>query len=243
MDFHNIVEEAVIAKVDEIFKSINEDGNAGKFCTCNHCRTDVICYVLNRVPSQYIISNRGASRVKYEGLDRQQRIADITTLVHEGLERVSHNQRPNFSHSAGDDAEMGEANSPVFNIPAIMGRLLNGNNFAPISDVDIELLLNGELVAVRDKNWQNPFRLVSNTDGNFSFWPAPVAASSANERQTFGYTLRVSSPEFETLIHFFTVPVTSEIQAAHSFTLERTFRLRDLYMFPPGDNTHDRCLI
>jgi len=243
MDIHNTEEDTVIARVDEIFKSINESGNTGKICTCGQCRTDVICYVLNRVPPRYIVSNRGASRARTEGIDRQQRIADIAALVHEGLNRVNHNQRPYFSHSAAEEAAIRDSDSPVFNIPAIMGRLLNGNNFAPISDVNIELLLNGALVPVRDKNWQNPFHLVFNTDGNFSFWPAPIKAFSANERQTFGYTLRVSSPEFETLIHFFTIPVVSEIQAASSFTLERTFKLQDLYMFPPGENNKNRCLI
>jgi competence protein ComFB len=45
----------------------------------------------------------------------------------------------------------------------------------------------------------------------------------------------VEAPEFETLIHYFKIPVISEVLMAASFTLGRTFKLPDLYMFPPGE--------
>ena len=99
----------------------------------------------------------------------------------------------------------------------------------------MELLWNGELVPMKNGNWQNPCRLVPNTEGNFSFWPAPAQASKANNHKIFEYTLRVSCPELETLNHFFKIPVASEIQSADSFSLSRTFKLPDLYMFPPGE--------
>jgi len=116
-----------------------------------------------------------------------------------------------------------------------MGRLFNGNNFAPISNVDIELLWNGELVPMKDGNWQNPYRIVPYTEGAFSFWPAAVTASTANEPRIFEYMLRASIPDYEPLAHFFKISVTSEVQTASSFALNRTFKLPDLYMFPPGE--------
>lgn len=235
MEVHNIVEDLIISRIDVIFEDIKKEKSLANLCLCDQCRMDTICYVLNRTPPHYIISNRGASRVQWESLERQQQEADITTLIYEGLKRVSHNQRPNFSHSAGEHESNAAAKRPAFNIPTIIGRLFNGNNFAPISGVDVELLHNGELVPMKDHNWQNPCSIVTNTEGTFSFWPAAVQTSSDNEREIFEYSLRVSSPEFETLIHFFTIPVASEIQAAGSFTLERTFKLPDLYMFPPGE--------
>jgi competence protein ComFB len=60
-------------------------------------------------------------------------------------------------------------------------------------------------------------------------------ASTVNEPKVFEYTLRVSAPEFETLNHFFKISVTSEILTAASFSLKRTLKLPDLYMFPPGE--------
>jgi len=242
MDLHNTLEDIVIARVNEIFESIDKEGNRGKYCTCNQCRMDIICYALNRMRPHYIVSNRGASRVKWESIERQQQVADITALVHEGFEKVNHNLRPNFSHSPGEIRTTPDKNVPVFNIPTIMGRLFNGNNFAPVSNVDVKLLLNGDLVPMKDGNWQNPCRLVHNTEGNFTFWPAAVKASNANEPNIFEYSLQISNPEYEPLIHFFKITVTSEEQAAASFSLNRTFKLPDLYMFPPGETEHSRYL-
>ena len=234
MEFHNAVKGTVISQVNEIFDAFETGENPGKFCTCNQCRMDVICYALNRTPPLYIVSNRGASRAFSEGVERQQQTADITALIYEGLKRVNHNLRPNFAHSHAEGTSDGDSSIPKFNIPAIMGRIFNGNNFAPLSNVDVELLWDGGLVVMKDGNWQNPCHIVSNVEGNFSFWPAPVEASRENNHKIFEYALRISSPDFETLTHVFKIPVASEIQTEGSFSIERTFKLPDLYMFPPG---------
>ena len=235
MEVHNTVEDLVISVVGQIFDAFEKDGNPGKFCTCDHCRMDVVCYTLNRLPPRYILSNRGASRVQNENFEWQQQTADITTLIHEGLKRVSHNQRPNFNHSSVSTEAGPVSNLPVYNVPTIMGRVFNGDNFAPISAAVVELLWNGELVPMKDGNWQNPCHVVSNTEGNYSFWPAADVASGVNKRKIFEYTLRISAPGFETMNHFFKIPVASEIRLAGSFSLERTFKLPDLYLFLPGE--------
>ena len=235
MELHNTIKSTVISKVNEVFETLNKSGNEGKFCTCKQCRMDVICYVLNRTPPRYIVSNRGASRVLIEGIGWQQQTADISSLIYEGLKKVHHNMRPNFSHSSEDGAVIDELEIPRFNVPTIMGRIFNGNNFAPLSDVDVELLWNGELVEMKDGNWQNPCHIVSNVEGNFSFWPAPVPAAKIDKHKIFEYTLKVSAPEFETLTHAFKIPVASEFQVTGSFNPDRTFKLPDLYMFPPGE--------
>ena len=235
MKLHNTMEDEVIFRVDEILDVLDKEENHGKFCTCNQCRMDVICYTLNRLQPHYIVSHRGASRLRKDGIERQQQTADIAALIYEGIKRVTHNQRPNCAQHTTESEKGTDSKYAVFNIPTIMGRLFNGDNFSPLADVDVELLLEGEIVPMKDANWHNPCRLVHNTEGSFSFWPAPVKASRANTRKIFTYTLRVSGPEFETLTHFFKIPVASETQAASSFSLERTFKLPDLYMFPPGE--------
>ena len=235
LTFHNIVEDRVIAKVDEIFKTIEEGGYKEKYCTCHQCRMDTICYALNRLTPQYIVSHRGAARANWEGVERMQQTADITTVIHDGLKRVNHNQRPNFSHSVEDKGIVDDKKQPVFNVPTIMGRLFSGENFAPISHAVLKLLWNNELVTMKNGNWQNPCNLVPNAEGVFSFWPAPAATTKAGKHRSFEYTLRISAPEFETLEHFFKIPVVSEIRADITFTLDRTFKLPDLYLFHPGE--------
>jgi competence protein ComFB len=88
---------------------------------------------------------------------------------------------------------------------------------------------------MKDGNWQNPYHIIPDIEGNYSFWPAPIPASKMNNHKIFEYTLRVTAPEFETLTHTFKVPVASEMQESISFNPERTFKLPDLYMFPPGE--------
>jgi len=234
MGLHNTVEDTVISRVDEIFKTLTEEGNR-KFCTCSQCRMDVICYALNRLRPHYIASHRGAARTRRDSLEQQQRTADVAAMIHEGLKKVNHNLRPNCSHHTAADGVGYSTDIPVYNVPTIMGRLFDGNNFSPITGVDVELLSNGELVAMKAGNWHNPYHLVANAEGTFSFWPASVKASKEHDNGIFSYTLRVSSPEFETLTHFFKIPVTSEMEEAASFSLERTFKLPDLYLFPPGE--------
>ena len=235
MEFHNAIKDKVISKVNEVFEILEKEENVGKFCTCNQCRMDVICYVLNRTPPRYIISNRGASRAFGEDIERQQETADIAALIYDGLKRVNHNMRPNFTHSAKNKSAEDESIIPKFNIPTIMGRIFDGKNFAPLSLVDVELLWEGELVEMKDGNWQNPFHIVPNVEGNFIFWPAPVPSSKENNHKIFDYTLRITAPGYETLTHIFKIPVASEIQVEGSFSIERTFKLPDLYMFAPGE--------
>jgi len=231
------MEDVVVARVDEVFDAINKGSGEDKYCTCDLCRLDIVCYTLNRVRPHYIASNRGVSRAQKESFEWQQQVADITALIHEGFRLVKHNQRPNTVHLPHGNGSKPSAvqGLPVFNIPAITGRLFDGNNFAPISDVFIELLSDGEFVPMKDANWQNPYHLVAQTEGGFSFWPEEQEASNADEAQSFEYTLRVTAPGYETLNHFFKITVTSETQTAAVYTMKRTFKLPNLYMFHPGE--------
>ena len=234
MDLHNTVEDIVIARVNEVFEALNKS-NQGNICICDQCRMDVICYALNRTPPHYISSHRGADRMQKGGLEYQQLFADITALVHDGLKKVNHNLRPNFEHGSSPVSRESASRNPAFNLPTITGRIFNGNNFEPMSDIIVELLLDGEIVPMKDKNWQNPYRMVSNTNGNFSFWPAPLEAKEAGINKSFEFALKVKAEGFDTLNHFFKVDVTSEIQAMAAFNIERIFKLQDLYMFNPGE--------
>ena len=235
MELHNTAEDIVLSMVAEIFESIEKKGNPEKYCLCDQCRMDTACYALNRTRPHYILSSRGVARVEQENISRQQLQADVASLIYDGIQRVNHNQRPNFSHQSKADTGVVNAKAPAFNIPTIVGRLFNGLNFSPIAGVKVELYQNGELVSMKDNNWQNPYLLVSNTEGTFTFWPEPVPSGEAEVHQVFEFSIRVESTEFETLNHFFKIPVMSEVETAATFSMVRTFRLPDLYMFSPGE--------
>jgi competence protein ComFB len=237
-EIHNTVEDIVFAQVTEICNTI-EKNNQGEICTCHQCRVDTACYVLNRISPHYISSNRGVARMEQETITRQQKEAEITSMVYEGIRQVNHNRRPFIKHKGMNAAPEAAAN-PIFNIPTIIGRIFNGLNFEPLRAAKVELLRNGELVGMKDATWQNPFNIVPNAEGTFTFWPASIPVETANINKVFAYSVKIEAPNLDPLTHFFTIPVRSEIQTADAYSLERSFKLPDLYLFPPG-NGEDDC--
>jgi competence protein ComFB len=232
MEIHNMAEDWVIAEVNLLCDSIEKDSLDKSICTCGQCRRDTICYVLNRTAPQYVVSHRGVARANQEGSDAQQSRADLTALVYEGIRRVSHNQRPYVNHGK-EDADVKIA-SPVFNIPIIMGRVFNGLDFSPAMESTVRLLQDERMVPMKDTNWQNPYNLIPNTTGTFTFWPAPAKTEKSGATNAFQYMVKISGANFEELSYSFTVPVTSEDNVS-PFSMTRTFKLPDLYLFPPGE--------
>jgi len=235
MEIHNITEDIVFSSVQTIFDGIKKEGNTARLCLCDQCRLDTICYTLNRIKPRYIVSNRGMTRIEQDWVGKQQTEADIATLVYQGLRQVNHNQRPT-SHADASLSGGKVLSEPAFYIPTIIGRLFDGETFAPLAGVTVELHHGEELVPMRNQNWQNPFTLIANTPGTFSFWPAPVLAEAMDIHRIFEYSLKIVSSQYETLTHFFKVPAVSTLQVAHaSYTMDRTFKLPDLYLFLPGE--------
>jgi competence protein ComFB len=238
MDIKNTNEEIVFSRVQAIFDEIQKSGNPEEYCLCYQCRIDTICFCLNRVEPHYIVSNRGFTRIEQTSIKRQQIEADITTLVYKGVRLVNHNLRPTASHdgtSTTSPASNKLTNHPMYDIPIISGRIFNGVSFEPISDVDVSLYFEGELIAMRNNNWQNPFKMVSSTPGSFSFWPEPVVAEAPEHTKEFKFSLRISSADYEPLNHFFNLSTMSKFHNPQSYALNRSFKLPDLYLFPPGE--------
>ena len=234
MDIHNTNEDVVFNMVQAIFDEVQNSGNPENYCLCYQCRVDTICFTLNRIEPNYIVSNRGFTRVEQPSFKRQQTEADITTLIYKGLRLVNHNMRPTAPHDGTTTAPV-KINHPMFDIPTISGRLFNGISFEPVVDIDVSLYCEGELITMRNNNWQNPYRMISSTPGVFTFWPAPITAATPDIVKDFKFSLRILSPDYETLNHFFTISATSKFHNPNSYALNRTFKLPDLYIFPPGE--------
>jgi len=235
MDIHNTNEDLVFSSVQSIFDEIHSSGNPDNFCLCYQCRIDTICYTLNRIEPNYIVSNRGFTRIDQASIKRQQIEADITTLIYKGLRLVNHNQRPTAPHDGSVQGTV-RINHPMYDLPTIAGRLFDGESFEPIIGIEVSLFCEGELIAMRNNNWQNPFMMVASTPGAFSFWPAPITASLPDTSREFKFTIKVNSPNYEHLSHHFTISATSRFHNPQSYALNRTFKLPDLYLFQPASN-------
>jgi len=233
MELHNISEDIVFEAVQKIFGLIEKEGNQEELCLCDQCKMDTICYILNRVEARYIISSRGINHLEREWAWRQQMEADVATLAYKGLRLVNHKQRR--THSSGAQEEKKAHRGPVFDIPTIMGKLFDGKTFEPLDGVKVELWSDDELVPMRNKNWQNPFILVPNTPGTYTFWPAPVCADEAATNRLFNYTLKVEDPRYETMLHSFKIPAVSD-QPPVSHSSGKPFKIPDIYLFSPGES-------
>lgn len=234
MEIHNTTEDMVLSIVHDIFDAIEKEGKPDRPCTCYQCRLDTACYVLNRISPKYVVSSRGVARAESDTMEKQQADADIAALVHEGLAKIGQSRRPHFAHNPAFPNPPADIKGPVFNFPTIIGRVFNGTNFEPMNDIDVELRLGNTRCEMIDPNWQNPYRLVPNTAGTFTFWPKPMVAEALGVQKSFDFGIIIAASHFEVLQHFFQISRVSESQVADSFSMQRTYKIPDLYLFPPG---------
>lgn len=76
----NLMEETVSNKIDQLWPQT-------PYCKCERCRMDVAAYALNRLPAQYVQSQKG--KILYSFASTQaQRDIDVTVVVNEGIEIV-----------------------------------------------------------------------------------------------------------------------------------------------------------
>jgi competence protein ComFB len=238
MDIHNTSEDLVFNAVQKIFDEIQSSGNPEKFCLCYQCRIDTICFVLNRIEPHYIVSNRGFTRIDPASIKRQQMEVDITALIYKGIRLVNHNMRPTAPHDGSSEHNV-KIHHPMFDIPTIAGRIFNGVSFEPVFGIEVSLYYEGELVKMRNNNWQNPYSMISATPGAFSFWPVPVPGDVPDVTKDFNFSIKVNSPDYEPLNHFFNITSICKFHNPSSYALNRTLKLPDLYLFPPSSENEE----
>lgn len=227
MKVHNLMEDIVINTVNELFE--NKSRVKPEIADCLHCKMDVVCYVLNRIEPEYIISGRGLIHFEEDYHKKIQLEADIISIASEGIKKITEIQRPYYKITEEDIFK----DSPFFfNFPAILGQILNGKSFEPLDNVLVSLFMEGDPVRMIDDTWENPYLVVKSTRGSFSFMPRPVPAVKDNEKRLFSMELRVKKEGFEELNRFFDLTLESEKDIKTSYNIELTYKTEPLYLFP-----------
>jgi len=229
MEVHNVLEDIVINKVNEICDLKAERENNERYANYQ-CRLDVACYVLNRVAPEYVVSSRGIAHIESDYMNRMQLEADLVTLINEGIQKVLTTQRPYAEQNA--EFPRPKPKGYFYNFPTIIGRVFNGVNFEPISSAKVYLYENNDLVNMIDPNWQNPYDLATQTAGTFTFWPQPQKTDDKDKRDIVEFEIAIENDKFEPLHHFFRIEVHSENEYIDALHLSRTFKIKDLYLFP-----------
>lgn len=84
MKIQNYLEEVV---ADELEILIAERGN---ICKCQKCKFDMMVWALNRLPAQYVITDRGRLYTKLSEQEAQFK-ADVVKELTKAITRVSKN--------------------------------------------------------------------------------------------------------------------------------------------------------
>lgn len=229
MKIQNFMEDVVIDKVKEVFSN-EEFRNRKGFCSCSQCLLDVSCFVLNRIQPVYMLSGRGLAHMQSHYQEKLQQQADLVSLIREGIDHVAAAKRPHFSHSQEGEESLPEGF--FYNFPQITGRLFNSVNFEPLCGVNASLLFDGEVMAMVDSNWQNPYTIVKNTAGIFSFWPYPQAAKASSLKSSYEFELQAEKTGFQTLRHYFNLAVESREGFLNLSGGDKIFTVKDLYLNP-----------
>ena len=224
MEIRNLMEEIVEKAVKEICE---EEKRKSSVHATPECLKDVICFVLNRIPQQYVSSSRGAAHAEKTLKENHQLRIDITALIHEGIKRVTNVQR---SYYFKNEASV-QFEGPVFEFPVIKGRIIDCLDFSAVKDVEIVLkYVDGGMVAMLDNRWQNPFSLNEKIQGNYIFLPRPLPAQEAGEEKLFEFNLTVDAKGFEPFVHFFKIALVAKPSFDPSMAGIPDFRMEDLYL-------------
>jgi competence protein ComFB len=227
MNVHNIMEEVVYTEVNGLFDTAKKDNAPWLTCSCSQCRLDTICFVLNRVQPRYIKSGRGLAYSQIEeSFDKAQLGADLSIISLEGMKQVLSTRRP---HST-EFPDMPD--TPVFNFPTIVGRVLDGLTFEPVKDLSVLMLLDTKKAESIDSSWENPYTLSRHTPGTFTFWVKPLGAKKEGIKKVFPLEIRIEQQGYDPIHYFFEVGVTSESFLRTSYSAEHSFTLPDLHLFP-----------
>jgi hypothetical protein len=152
---------------------------------------DVAAYVLNRIPSKYITSERGFTRefIQPEGGcgedgERLFTIIELITLVNRAIEVVGRRRRDNQKQPVARSA-IAEALEEIplrltyfYNMPHIFGRIVDARDGRPVISAEATLWVNDKVSVPAEPGWQNPYRTNEQTRGYFSFWPQAEMGAS-----------------------------------------------------------------
>lgn len=82
----------VTKRTNTLYDEISATSKSFVTCSCENCRLETICYVLNLLPPKYVVSGRGVTHTSLS-LTGQSR-ADIDSAIVSGMRAVSASRRP-----------------------------------------------------------------------------------------------------------------------------------------------------
>lgn len=233
MKVHNLMEDLVETKVNQLYDDLKKYKTVWLTCDCENCRLDAMAYVLNRIPPKYIVSSRGITHTAADQ-NLTQIKADIDTLAMEGIRLVSSAKRPTHNVDTNTSALMLQSSNPYYFFPVFTGNVMDGLTFEPITGASITLFIDGKKAQMIDQTWSNPAQTYFSTKGTYSFNVQPEVASNENETKQFEFSVTIDAKDYESISYAFSVPLKSEfLKKSHGLSLY-SLKIQDLFLFPKG---------
>lgn len=191
MRIKNTLEDLVFNLTESIVSSSKEDiPKTTKF------KLDVVCYVLNRIFPEYIISYRGLIYEEMELKYDSQKFTDIITLIYEAIRTIKNRRKDDAIENFDEEIEWGyhfiESKDYMYNFPQIIGQILNSSNFEPIDGASILLLdENSNKVQMASSLWKNPVETSIKTNGIFTFWPKSIKSDNNNAPTEKSFRMKI----------------------------------------------------
>jgi competence protein ComFB len=237
MDIHNTMEDIVLHYLEEILILKND------ICKCEQCKTDMACYVLNKVKPMYVVSSRGIIHAENFKRNYIQEEIDIYSIVAQAVEVVSNKRRHEVEEKlkneqndfSNDELKYFSDSGNFYNFPQIVGRLFDSLTIRPIDDAQITLLKENDkdnVVPMFNKCWFNPAIIVPQMNGTYTFWPAPIPAEKADIQKDFYMNVEIVKEGYDKLCKYFFIRLISSNYLKKHIKKENIYYIDDLFITP-----------
>ena len=212
MKIKNTLEDLVFNLTQSIILNNKED-----IPKTNKFLLDVVCYVLNRIMPEYIISYRGLIYEEMELKYDTQKFTDIINLIYEAIRTIKNRRKEDFTENISEEIEWGysysEAKNYMFNFPQIVGQVFNSSNFEPIDGALVLLIdINNNKIEMANQLWENPVETSIRTNGIFTFWPKSISSNddSVSTEKSFQFKVVITKEGFLKEEKFINLKLKSE---------------------------------
>lgn len=229
MDVHNIMEEVVYARINDLYEQVKKVNPSWLTCDCINCRLDTVSYVLNRITPKYVVSGRGVTHSN-DSLGDAQLKADIDALGMEGIRLISGAKRP-YHNTNRENCQVPSSIGPVYNFPTFVGTVLDGSTFDSLAGASILLKQDDKPAQMVDVTWANPCNTFKTTHGDYTFWVKPLKADKSGISSVFHFTIEITAPGYNEVVYTFDVPLVSETIDRSQLNSTYSLKVRDLFMF------------
>jgi len=169
---------------------------------------DVAAFVLNRIPPNYIMSERGFTRLALKHLvngdsqhdeEKLTELIELVALINRGVKVVSERRKAPRTEARRRAPHL-KAPDPgsleyTHNFPQFFGRVIDKKSGKPVPGACVTLYVNGVKAESAEPGWINPYCTKELTLGMFSFWPAALTA--AEEEKSWKVRFQVEHPDYE----------------------------------------------